>query len=81
MIGSLRCKGVDQSLRVPTSPPYYMPAYSVHLHVDLIISYISTSCTLRLPLYILSAFDAYLKGADTGKNVMVMVMVQGTYVL
>jgi hypothetical protein len=35
---------------------------------------------LRLPLYILNAVDAYQKGADTGNNVMVMV-VQGTYVL
>jgi hypothetical protein len=38
---------------------------------------------LRLPLYILSAVDAYQKGTNTGKNVMVMmvVMLQGTYVL
>ena len=29
---TLRCKGVDQSLRVPSSPSYYMPAYSVFLN-------------------------------------------------
>ena len=50
------------------------------------IQYISTSSTtstLRLPLYILSAVDAYQKACGTGKNVMVMMvmMVQGTYVL
>jgi hypothetical protein len=41
---------------------------------------------LRLPLYILSAVNAYQKAYETGKRVMmmvmmVMVMVQGTYVL
>jgi hypothetical protein len=39
---------------------------------------------LRLPLYILSAVDAYQKAYGTGKRVMMMVMVmvvQGTYVL
>jgi hypothetical protein len=39
---------------------------------------------LRLPLYILSAIDAYQKAYGTGKNVMmvvVVVVVQGTYVL
>jgi hypothetical protein len=40
---------------------------------------------LRLPLYILSEVDAYQKAYGTGKNVMVVVMVmvvvQGTYVL
>ena len=49
-------------------------------------SYISTSSTtstLRLPLYILSVVDAYQKAYGTGKRVMVMVMMvlQGTYVL
>jgi hypothetical protein len=29
---------------------------------------------LRLPLYILSAVDAYQKGTDTGKNVMLIIM-------
>jgi hypothetical protein len=41
---------------------------------------------LRLPLYILSAIDAYQKAYGTRKNVMmvvvvVVVVVQGTYVL
>ena len=48
------------------------------------ISTSSTTSTLRLPLYILSAVSAYQKAYGTGKNVMVMMvmmMVQGTYVL
>ena len=50
--------------------------------VNSYISTSSTTSTLRLPLYILSAVDAYQKAYGTGKNVMMMVMVlQGTYVL
>ena len=53
---------------------------------ELTISYISTSSTtstLRLPLYILSVVSAYQKAYGTGKRVMMVmvVMVQGTYVL
>ena len=32
----------------------------------------TTTSTLRLPLYILSAVDAYQKAYGTGKNVMLM---------
>jgi hypothetical protein len=46
------------------------------------ISSSSTTSTLRLPLYILSEVDAYQKAYGTGKRVIVvMVVLQGTYVL
>jgi hypothetical protein len=56
-----------------------------NVRTQSVLSYISTSSTtntLRLPLYILSEVDPYQKAYGTGKRVMmVMVMVQGTYVL
>ena len=52
--------------------------------LSTILSYISTfstTSTLRLPVYILSAVDAYQKAYGTGKNVMMVHHVERTYVL
>ena len=65
--------------------PHFVKTKYVHV-LQKKCSYISTSSTtstLRLPLYIFSVVDAYQKAYGTGKRVMVMVMMvlQGTYVL
>ena len=54
----------------------------VYIHTVVVLIYLNTSSTtstLRLPLYILSAVRAYQKRTDTGQRVMliIMLMLQG----